>query len=350
MSLITRVVGANAKGSELTFAEMDNNFLYLEGMSLSSSYFATTGSNNFNGNQVISGSVILGYPGNVAFPYSFVHGINNTSTHAYSHAEGLGTLANNFEAHSEGQYTIASGISSHAEGNQTIADGEASHAEGVGTLALGDYSHAEGIYTVAAAEGQTVVGQYNILNNTSSLFVIGNGSTASRQDLARFDPISIAFSGSLILDVSVSQSFNLVAGTGNSNGYVQINVQNHNTGSSASSDLVATADNGTESTYYVDLGINSSRFSNYIGGANDAYLYTTGSNLYIGNTTPSKSVYFFAGNNATSTIMQLSSSQVVVMPYVSSSLNFANDAAAAAAGIPKGGLYHTSGTIKIRLT
>ena len=30
--------------------------------------------------------------------------------------------------------------------------------------------------------------------------------------------------------------------------------------------------------------------------------------------------------------------------------SYANDAAAAAAGVPVGGLYHTTGTVKIRLT
>lgn len=30
--------------------------------------------------------------------------------------------------------------------------------------------------------------------------------------------------------------------------------------------------------------------------------------------------------------------------------SYANDASAAAAGVPVGGLYHTSGTVKIRLT
>jgi hypothetical protein len=38
-----------------------------------------------------------------------------------------------------------------------------------------------------------------------------------------------------------------------------------------------------------------------------------------------------------------------ILSQVSSSFNFANDAAAATGGIPLGGLYHTSGTIKIRL-
>jgi hypothetical protein len=39
----------------------------------------------------------------------------------------------------------------------------------------------------------------------------------------------------------------------------------------------------------------------------------------------------------------------VVLSQVSSSFNFVDDAAAATGGIPLGGLYHTSGTIKIRL-
>lgn len=39
----------------------------------------------------------------------------------------------------------------------------------------------------------------------------------------------------------------------------------------------------------------------------------------------------------------------VILSQVSASLNFANDTTAAAAGVPLGGLYHTSGSIKIRL-
>ena len=37
-------------------------------------------------------------------------------------------------------------------------------------------------------------------------------------------------------------------------------------------------------------------------------------------------------------------------PIVSISANYADDSAAATGGIPVGGLYHTSGTVKIRLT
>lgn len=40
---------------------------------------------------------------------------------------------------------------------------------------------------------------------------------------------------------------------------------------------------------------------------------------------------------------------ILVLPYVSQSLNFANDAAAQVGGVPLGGVYHTAGTLKIRL-
>jgi hypothetical protein len=69
---------------------------------------------------------------------------------------------------------------------------------------------------------------------------------------------------------------------GNTNAFSEVNNQNLNAGSSASSDFVLTADNGSASTHYVDLGINGST-----GGAapfttvNGAYLYTTDNQLDI---------------------------------------------------------------------
>ena len=69
-----------------------------------------------------------------------------------SHAEGIATISSSDGSHSEGSYTIASNSASHAEGNFTIASGEASHAEGIHTTASGTYSHAEGQYTTASGE------------------------------------------------------------------------------------------------------------------------------------------------------------------------------------------------------
>jgi hypothetical protein len=90
-------------------------------------------------------------------------------------------------------------------------------------------------------------------------------------------------------------SFNVISGKGNLNNYLQLNIHNTNAGASASSDVVATANNGDENGNYIDMGINSSNFTGPVGNANDAYLYTTGSHLHIGNASPNKPIQFFAG-------------------------------------------------------
>ena len=67
--------------------------------------------------------------------------------------------------------------------------------------------------------------------------------------------------------------------------YSQVNFQNINNGTSASTDFVATADNGDDTDGYINLGINSSTYSdaNYpIFGPNDGYLINHGINN-VGN-------------------------------------------------------------------
>jgi hypothetical protein len=75
--------------------------------------------------------------------------------------------------------------------------------------------------------------------------------------------------------------------TANVNTYAQVNFQNYNSGSRASTDIVATADNGTDTDGYINLGINSSTYSdltNYPAmGPNDGYLIHHGSDSQVGN-------------------------------------------------------------------
>jgi hypothetical protein len=92
-------------------------------------------------------------------------------------------------------------------------------------------------------------------------------------------------------------TYNLISAHGNLDNYVQINIKNYSTGSSASGDIVVTADNGNENDKYVDLGINSSGFTNtsYVGGANDAYLYSRANDFYIGNASTGSQLILFNG-------------------------------------------------------
>ena len=108
----------------------------------------------------------------------------------------------------------------------------------------------------------------------------------------------------LLVDLGTSAtSYNVIVGKGTINSFMQLNIQNRSSGSVASSDLVATADNGNDTTNFIDMGINSSGFSNttfpVVSGVNNAYLYSTGNDFVIGNATGGKSLRFFTGGYAT---------------------------------------------------
>ena len=81
--------------------------------------------------------------------------------------------------------------------------------------------------------------------------------------------------------------------------YNQINIQNIGNGSSTSSEIVATANNGNDSAYYVDLGINANNYNNSnfsITYPNDAYLYVANGNIAIGTASLNKAIVFFTDN------------------------------------------------------
>jgi hypothetical protein len=105
----------------------------------------------------------------------------------------------------------------------------------------------------------------------------------------------------------------LYQSTGSSYEYVQNNIQNLN--NEGSSDWVATADNGTDSTGYVDMGIAGGNHTYGIHLPNDGYLLVAGQtgigfgNLWIGTGTSEVTsaniggIYFHVGDVETSNIV-----------------------------------------------
>ena len=92
---------------------------------------------------------------------------------------------------------------------------------------------------------------------------------------------------------------------GTTDSWIQVNVQNKSTTANASSDYVATADTGNDSANYIDLGINSSVYSNSSyssGGALDGYLYTNGGHLTLGTQTATKQIKMFTGGTLAANI------------------------------------------------
>ena len=91
--------------------------------------------------------------------------------------------------------------------------------------------------------------------------------------------------------------------TANTDSYSQINTRNASNGTSASTDIIATADTGTDTTNYIDLGINNSGYSAVgwtISGPLDGYLYTSDTNLTIGAASANKYISFFTGGTLAS--------------------------------------------------
>ena len=96
----------------------------------------------------------------------------------------------------------------------------------------------------------------------------------------------------------------LAVAEGNINNYTQFNIRNGSNGSGASSDYIVTADDGSDTANYLDLGINNSNYnapsSWTINGPRDGYLYMNDSNLSIGSansTARYKYVNFFLGGS-----------------------------------------------------
>jgi hypothetical protein len=73
---------------------------------------------------------------------------------------------------------------------------------------------------------------------------------------------------------------------GTQNNYLQMQLQNQNSGTAASGDYVATANNGSDTQFFIDMGINGSGYSQATpfnaSYARDGYLYVTGDGTGVG--------------------------------------------------------------------
>jgi len=139
-------------------------------------------------------------------------GYNTTASGQYSHSEGYNSIASARGSHGEGEQTFATGVCSHAEGSGSVAYGEYSHAGGENTNAIGNSSQTGGNSTIASGSYQTVFGQYNTRNNTSSLFVVGNGTgdgDAFRHDILCVNSSSVEVSGSLTASAVIAGGVNI---------------------------------------------------------------------------------------------------------------------------------------------
>jgi len=146
-----------------------------------------------------------------------------------------------------------------------------------------------GLSFTLASNNATAVNNFTVAANTTSnnLTVTSNATVNNINITTKLqvgNAVGYNFGSLASIEIDASQ-----------NTYVQSVIQNANSGVQATGDLVITADTGNDSVNYVDLGINSSTYSNTnytISGALDAYLYSSNSNLIIGTAANNGSVIF----------------------------------------------------------
>ena len=143
---------------------------------------------------------------------------------------------------------------------------------------------------------------------TSSLYQSGSTSIIINQDAN-----TTANPEALYVWQPHPTSINVISGKGDLDNYLQLNIQNTNQGEDASSDIVATADNGSEFDNYIDMGINSQAFNGFLGGPNDSYLYSHGHNMWLGNINDGYSLHLF-NSSSINPLLTLTPSNTVSIP------------------------------------
>jgi hypothetical protein len=294
------------------------------GINIDTSSFATTGSNLFIGNQTITGSIIFdegaritsAYYGNtyygaidiVAGQNGFVE-LASYNSQSYFWVDDYGAYLQTsgsyyWEFNNNGVFTAPGRIVAPSFTGSLF--GTASWAENVLTASYVVNAISASYATsasYAATAGNGLVGGVNnyvpVWTGVSTLTTSSILQSGSNSIIINSTVNTISNPEALYVQQTHPTSFNVISGKGNLNNYLQLNIHNTNAGTSVSSDVVATANNGDENGNYIDMGINGSNFSGSIGNANDAYLYSTGSHLHIGNASPNMPLQFFVGGTDT---------------------------------------------------
>lgn len=201
----------------------------------------------------------------------------SSATVAYSYAVSSATmnlLTANSTFYIPGSTTVINGIfyswpNAQASGTKILSN------NGSGVLSWAT-DQSGGASTLPLIPGDTNYVQIS----TSAIYQTGAFRISSGTAL------TVYFSSASIGDApSSSLSSNPLSVTGNSNNFYQINVMNRSSGNNASSDYVATNDLGSDTSGYVNLGINGSgnnQATFNIAGSSDSYLYSSNRSLAIG--------------------------------------------------------------------
>ncbi len=305
---------------------------------ISAGQFATTGSNIFTGNQIISGNLD-------------VTGTITTNQINYNYTS-TGSI------YMTGSIETVDHIDFSITANPTHDEGRVHWYDDAKTLAIdtGQDNFMIEIGAMTVIRGKNT----NTFTLTKGMVVYINGEAGQRPTFATASMVNESLSartmGIVASDITANNSgfvisngvlrnINTTAYTANTELYLSSSGQfssqipvapNHNV---RVGKVLSSATNGSIYVYVMN-GFELNELHDvliYTGSLKDAATNNGGSTLYR-----SSSVWV---NNDNVRLTQ----STMILASVSSSFNFADDTTAAAGGVPLGGLYHTSGSIKIRL-
>jgi len=214
----------------------------------------------------------------------------------------------NATSHTSGTNAVFNSTNLLYTGNTTLQPTITLSNTGAFSIGNSSTTQTTSIITVANSVGNIAITPISItLANTTQPFFVANSTAATAYNKVQIgnnalNPYSYGTAAAIEIDLT-------------SNGFVQVVIQNANSQLNASSDLVAAADSGNDVSNYVDLGINSSTYSNAsynIGGALDAYLYASNGALTIGTASVKDVVIHAGGTTTTNRILTVNTSGVTV--------------------------------------
>jgi hypothetical protein len=230
--------------------------------------------------------------GNTAVGNISAYTINTTAATANSAIAGNLTVYGNLNV--KGTTTTTNSTQQTTSGlTITVANNAAtsSAADGAG-LVVANANYAELLYSDSQ---QAWISSIDMIPLTTLSQSLGN---ANRKWLNMYAGNAYV-TGELTVGVQPISDFNTIAQfTSNANSYAQTVTQNISNLSAASSDYIAAADVGSASTNFIDMGINSSGYSDpayTLQYPLDGYVYTNGGNITIGTQTTQKAVVFHTG-------------------------------------------------------
>lgn len=285
----------------------------------SSIYNANPGGTNhdvqFNNNGVFGGEQYFRY-----FPESKSVSIGNSSNGSTSVPQGNNNLIVGYGNTIDADNAVAFGFQTEVHANGAVAFGGFQNKTYSANSFVGGYES----YISGSSEGSMAFGYRNIISSSTYAFALGN------------------------------QNRNLGPGNSLAGGALSV-ITGSNSGFVWGNSCLVSGDGGNNSVG-IAMGLNTTASGNYGAFAVGRNVEAAGqSQTVVGkfNITGNTTDIFVVGNgtstSARSDAFKINTTGYVVMPYVSASCNFANDAAAQAGGVPLGGIYHTNGTLKIRL-